>query len=402
MTRGGGPDSSAVSSSVAGRRRLHGRADLARRAAERVGRGLDHAGDRGAGEQQHGGGEQEDRDRVRAERAEEGRGDVVEPLPREAAARLDPLGVPRRPSSRPGPMPKRAGGERERSAGEEADRAGLERAARPGARAAARGSRRPPSARRARGSGRRRSGPAGPRPRRRRPGRRPSPGRRRSEEDRGGDEARPMTSKWRWSSFGGCQRGEERRARGFFLGGAFLGFGRGGRVACGPDPLRRAPRSPPSHAGKMPCADRPSISRHGSLRASRPRARRRGRSGDRPGPPALAAHGGLRRQGHRRRRPGAGRDPGVPARPDRPRPRPAGHGRHRGRPPAAPRRGRHADPHADRARRAGLARRGARRRRRRLPGQAVRAPGAARAHARAAAPAPAARDGAAAGGRPDA
>ena len=42
--------------------------------------------------------------------------------------------------------------------------------------------------------------------------------------------------------------------------------------------------------------------------------------------------------------------------------------------------------------------RGAGRRRRRLPRQAVRAPGAARAHARAAAPAPAARDGAAAGG----
>ena len=40
-----------------------------------------------------------------------------------------------------------------------------------------------------------------------------------------------------------------------------------------------------------------------------------------------------------------------------------------------------ADPDADRARRAGLARRGPRRRRRRLPRQAVRAPGAARAPA---------------------
>ena len=54
------------------------------------------------------------------------RGDVVEPLPRQAAARLDPLGVPHDLRAA-GPEPERAGGERERDAEEEADRAGLER-----------------------------------------------------------------------------------------------------------------------------------------------------------------------------------------------------------------------------------------------------------------------------------
>src|SRR5262249_31103403 len=61
-----------------------------------------------------------------------------------------------------------------------------------------------------------------------------------------------------------------------------------------------------------------------------------------------------------------------------------------------------ADPDPDRARRARLARRGARRGRRRLPGQAVRAPGAARAPAGVAAPPAAAWIGAVAGRGPDA
>ena len=70
--------------------------------------------------------EQEERDRVGAERAEQRRGRVVEPLPRHAAARLDPLRVPRdRRAARA--EAERARGEREREAGEEADRAGLER-----------------------------------------------------------------------------------------------------------------------------------------------------------------------------------------------------------------------------------------------------------------------------------
>ena len=106
---------------------LDGGADLARGRGDRVARGLDHAGDRGAGEQQHRGGEEEERDRVRAEVAERGRDPVVQPLPHDAAARLDPLGLPRDRAAA-GTDPERAGGEAEADRGEQADGAGLERA----------------------------------------------------------------------------------------------------------------------------------------------------------------------------------------------------------------------------------------------------------------------------------
>ena len=104
---------------------LDGGADLARGRGDRVAGGLDHAGDRGAGEQQHRGGEEEERDRVRAEVAERGRDAPVEPLPHDAAARLDPLRLPRDRAAA-GPDPERAGGEAEADRGEQADRAGLE------------------------------------------------------------------------------------------------------------------------------------------------------------------------------------------------------------------------------------------------------------------------------------
>jgi hypothetical protein len=105
---------------------LDGGADLARGRGDRVAGGLDHAGHRGTGEEQHGGGEEEDRDRVRAEVAERARGRPVEPLPHDAAARLDPLGLPRdRATARP--EAERARGEPERQRREQADRAGLER-----------------------------------------------------------------------------------------------------------------------------------------------------------------------------------------------------------------------------------------------------------------------------------
>ena len=99
---------------------------------------------------------------------------------------------------------------------------------------------------------------------------------------------------------------------------------------------------------------------------------------------------------HRRRRhQRARRRARVPARSRDPRPRAAADSTASRSPRRCARRRRRADPRADRARRGGVAGRGPRLRRRRLPGQAVRAPGAAGPAARAAAAPPTPRPGAA-------
>ena len=201
----------------------------------------------------------------------------------------------------------------------------------------------------------------------------------------------PIRSTWRCSSCGGPER---RLAR--FLAG------RGGRRracawarACawrwcfGRRPWSASFAStPPTFILRK--GIRFSLARREWLHPRSAGARRRGRRGHRPGRPALAAHGGLRGAHRRRRRGRARARRRVHARPRDPRPRPAQARRDRGRAPSALRR-RRPDPHADRARRARQPRRGPRLGRRRLPGQAVRAPGAARAPARAAAPPPATR-----------
>ncbi|CAA9495427.1 MAG: putative two-component system response regulator, partial [uncultured Solirubrobacteraceae bacterium] len=127
-------------------------------------------------------------------------------------------------------------------------------------------------------------------------------------------------------------------------------------------------------------------------RSQRPRPRRGGRRGDRPGPPALPAPGGLRGQA-RTRRGGCPADRRhLRARSGDPRPRAAEDRRHGGRAAAAGGR-RRADPHAHGPRRPRVARGGPGLGRRRLPRQAVRAPGAAGPDARPAAPPAAARLG---------
>ena len=92
---------------------------------DQVAGGLDDAGDRGAGEQQHRGGEEEEGDRVRAEVAERGR-DAPSPSPTTPAARLTHSGPHETDAA--GTDPERAGGEAEADRGEQADGAGFERA----------------------------------------------------------------------------------------------------------------------------------------------------------------------------------------------------------------------------------------------------------------------------------
>src|SRR3954453_7240322 len=222
----------------------------------------------------------------------------------------------------------------------------------------------------------------------------------------------PMRSRWRCSSRGsprGGQRTDDRRAR----------AGRRRAVVWRAGIRRASLRRPrgascrrPSTAGSSTAkalrkcrAESPAPAYHpchGGFHPPGPRPRRRGRPGHRPGPAALAAARGLRRQDRLRRRGRARRVPRLPARPHHPRPRaPSARRDRRGQAPARGR-GRHADPDPDRPRCARGPRGGARRRGRRLPGEAVRAPGAAGAHARAPAAPAAPRDGAAAGRRPDA
>ena len=153
-------------------RRPHARLRL----GERVGRRLHHARDRGAGQQQHGGQEQEQRHDVGADHSERGRDPPVQPLPHQPAARAHPVGVPaHRLAARAEPERARRQAERQAPGTGRARRTGT--AARPAASRAGPGSRRPRAAPPARPDTPRRSAAAARPPPSRRPRRRPTPGR---------------------------------------------------------------------------------------------------------------------------------------------------------------------------------------------------------------------------------
>ena len=164
---------------AAARRRRLGRPQRTRRVGHlRMGR-LEHAGHRGAGEQQHRGQEQEQRDDVAADAAQQRVGDPVQRLPQRAAALLEPVGLPGDLRAA-GAEPERARGQRQGQRG----RAGTGRRSETGARPAGRGAgspgRRRPAAPAAPGSG---------------PCPRSAPGRRRAPRRRGRPASRPTAGR---------------------------------------------------------------------------------------------------------------------------------------------------------------------------------------------------------------
>ena len=351
-----------------------------------------------------------------AEALEQGRRGPVEALADGAAVRDHELLLEVVVADRVvGPEPGGLRGEGEQQRGEHQDRARVERRGRLDQRPR---DQRDRPRRRARSGRRRRPGRRRSRARRRasrRPGRRPSRGRgRRRGRSAAAIRARPMTSKWRCSrpvdelarvaALGGACAAAARRAAGAFVRRFGVGFLRVKIISATkradarsvPGTSTGAGRSPASavNGGKYPCRRRD----FGStlLLDAREResagtgARRRGRRGDRRRPAPHPAPGGPRGPLLGRRRRGAARRRGVRPRPGDPRPRAARPRRGRGLPPPAGR-VRRADPDPDRPQRPRRPRRGARLGRRRLPGEAVRAPGAARPHARPDAPPPAPR-----------
>jgi hypothetical protein len=96
-------------------------------ARDRVARRLQDARDRRAGEQQDRCEEQEDRDDVGADVAQQRRGPPIEPLPHHPAARLDELGVPEADALAERAEPERPRRERQRERREQAQPAGAER-----------------------------------------------------------------------------------------------------------------------------------------------------------------------------------------------------------------------------------------------------------------------------------